>query len=87
MKIKVLVAYTDCGGNGPGIDVVVIECTRTEYDDGVHYDAAKDWAVEQGYEGPFIAIDQYDNNMASAAIGEVGQHASTYRTVGIQTGV
>jgi hypothetical protein len=37
-----------------------VRATREQYQDGQHYEAAKNWAKENGYEGPFIVFDEND---------------------------
>lgn len=58
-EIKCVVA---CGyaGDGPGFVPVRIRCTRDQYDNGDHYEAAKAVAREADAEGPFVVFDEHD---------------------------
>lgn len=48
--------------SGPLTGVVyLVECTESEHDNGNHYDLAKEMAMENDYEGPFVAIDEEDD--------------------------
>ena len=58
MIVKCLVACET--GNGPDIVFVQVDCTQEQYDHGEHYRAAKDWAMDQDYEGPMVAMDEND---------------------------
>lgn len=47
--------------NGPDLYFCKIQCTEDEYENGLHYDGAILAALENGYEGPMVAIDEYDD--------------------------
>jgi uncharacterized protein YneR len=59
-KFKCVVACTNANGS-PDFFPCVIECTRAQYDNGFHYDAAKDAASEAGYENLTQAV-VFDEN-------------------------
>jgi hypothetical protein len=44
----------------PDFGFVIVACDQEEYDEGLHYDAAKAWAGENDYEGPFVVFDEND---------------------------
>lgn len=44
----------------PSFYLVRIRCTQEEYDDGVHYQAAKEACDEQGYTNIGLVYDEYD---------------------------
>lgn len=58
MKIQVGVMSEDANG-APDVTFHTIECSQEQYDNGDHYDMAKDLAEEDGYE-PKIAFDERD---------------------------
>lgn len=58
MKIQVGVMSEDANG-APDVTFHTIECSQEQYDNGDHYDMAKDLAEEDGYE-PKIAFDEND---------------------------
>lgn len=45
------------------------EVTRRQFDDGAHYDLAKENAADNGYEEPMIAFDKTD--AAAAQLGDI----------------
>ena len=60
MKIKCVVACTNAQGD-PDLFSCVVECSKEQYDNGDHYDMAKDLARDDDYEGPdMVAFDEND---------------------------
>jgi hypothetical protein len=58
--IRVVVAATHPSGH-PGFCPVNVQCTELQYEQGEHYEAAKENAQESGYEGPdYVAFDEKD---------------------------
>lgn len=57
--VRCIVACTNSQGT-PELVPVVVECTQAEYDEGDHYDAARDHVTENGYEGDFVVFDEND---------------------------
>ena len=55
--IKCVAACTNAGGE-PDFGFVKVECSEEEYNLGKHYDAARDFLIENGYEGPFVIFDE-----------------------------
>lgn len=45
------------------------EVTRSQYDEGAHYDMAKENAADNGFEEPMIAFDKTD--AAARQLGEI----------------
>lgn len=58
MIIKCVVACQ--GFDGPTFTFVQVKCTKEEYNNGDHYDAAKEWAKSEGYEDPMVVFDHRD---------------------------
>lgn len=58
MKIHVGVMGSNAGGE-PDVIRFEIECTQDQYDDGAHYEMAKQLASDQGFE-PAMAFDERD---------------------------
>ena len=59
MEIKCIVGCIDAGGD-PDFQLVVIEnLTKEDYDDGIHYDYAKDLVEVNGFEPRFVC-DEHD---------------------------
>ena len=60
MKIRCVVACTNSEGT-PDFFQCVVECTKEQYENGDHYDAARDFAREESYEGPdMVVFDEKD---------------------------
>lgn len=49
------------GGNGPELFAVVVECTEHDYQIGMHYDYAQEWALNEGLDGPYFVFDEKDS--------------------------
>ena len=58
--VKVMVACSNASGE-PDFYFVKVRCTQEQYDNGDHYDAAKDAASERDYEGAMVAFDENDS--------------------------
>jgi hypothetical protein len=58
MHIRCAVACQ--GFDGPAFYFCVVRCTRAQYDEGEHYEAAKDQAVLAGYDEPMVPFDEKD---------------------------
>lgn len=48
------------GGDGPTFCYVVVNCTQEQYDDGQHYEVAKDHARDMNFDGPMVVYDEHD---------------------------
>ena len=59
MLVKVVVAATSADGT-PDFFACCVECYQHQYDEGEHYDKAKEAAEDEGYEGPMVAFDEND---------------------------
>ena len=70
MKIKCLVACANSNGE-PELLRVTVECTQTEYDNGYHYDKAKEFAEGDGYESPVWVADENDPGFSYPILQEV----------------
>jgi len=46
--------------DGPDLYFCIVRCRECQYDKGEHYEAAKEQALEAGYDGPLVAIDEHD---------------------------
>lgn len=57
-SVRCVVACT--GGNGPTFYPVVVECPEYMYEDGDHYELAREAAEDQRYDGPFVVFDDRD---------------------------
>ncbi len=57
-KIKCAVACTNSNGE-PDFYFVTVKCTDEQYENGDHYDRAKEEAEEAGYD-PFLVYDEND---------------------------
>lgn len=79
MIVRVVVAGNSY--NGPDLYFCKIQCTEDEYNEGKHYDAAILAAMENGYEGPMVAIDEFDDPKPLFTLFE-WDTASTYDLVG-----
>ena len=40
--------------------VTQVNVSQEQYEEGIHYDVAKEKAEENGYEGPFVCYDNYE---------------------------
>jgi hypothetical protein len=60
MKINCVIAVTADRSGSPNFASVTVECSQEQYDSGDHYDAARNWASGEGYDGPFVVYDQND---------------------------
>lgn len=56
--LKMMVSVEDSNGE-PDIFFCKMKCTKGQYNDGFHYDAAKNLAEEEGYES-HLAYDEND---------------------------
>lgn len=59
LHVKTVTACTNSEGS-PDFTFSVIRCTQDQYDEGDHYEAAKDQAREDGYEGEMVVFDEND---------------------------
>lgn len=74
MNIKCMVAGTNASGE-PDLTFVIIECTERQYLGGEHYDQAKEYAEDEGYEKPFVAFDE--NDYAGKALAQLFEWDTT----------
>lgn len=58
MTIKCIVAAVNASGE-PDFFFCKVECSKEQYDNGEHYEAAEELAEEEGYE-PKLAYDERD---------------------------
>jgi len=56
--VKCMVASINANGE-PDIYFVKVNCTQIEFDEGKHYDRAKEEAENEGYE-PKLVFDEFD---------------------------
>ncbi len=68
MKIKCLVMCRNANGEADCVPVVV-ECTKKEYENGEHYDAAEGICRENGYEPTFRVFDENEFGNLARALG------------------
>lgn len=66
--IKMVVLATNSEGS-PEFHTCSVEVTQEQYDNGDHYDLAKENADFNGYEEPMIAFDERD--VAARQLGEI----------------
>jgi len=59
MTIKMVIAAS--GFDGPDLYFCKVECNEEQYENGDHYDCAKEAAAESGYEEPMVAFDENDS--------------------------
>lgn len=59
MKKKCVVACTNANGESDFF-FCIVEGSQEQIDNGDHYDTAKDYAVESGYEGEMVVFDEDD---------------------------
>jgi hypothetical protein len=59
MRVRCVVACHDC--DGPNLYFVYVNCTKQQYQEGLHYEAAKQF-IEDNYSvgGPFWMCDEND---------------------------
>lgn len=58
MVLKCLVA---CEGiDGPQLVPVRVECNNAQYENGMHYVSAANWASEEDFDGPMVVMDERD---------------------------
>lgn len=60
IQVKVLVACCNAAGE-PTLYPVLVHCALEQYDNGDHYEAAKEEAGFHGYEMVVLAIDENDD--------------------------
>lgn len=60
-KIKCVVACHSSSGT-PELIPTIVECNVEEYHNGDHYEMAKIYAKEQGYEFPMVVFDECDGS-------------------------
>lgn len=56
---RIVIACTNANGYSDLVPITV-SATDGEYDDGIHYETAKAWAIDHGYGGPFVSFDEND---------------------------
>lgn len=66
---KLCVSAINANGE-PDLYFCRVRCTDTQYDEGLHYEAAKDLATNNGYE-PALAYD--DTDSAGRALADLFQ--------------
>lgn len=72
-EIEMQVAVACIGASGsPDVPVFKVRITQEEYDLGIHYDKAKDFAKEAHYEGPFVCFDAAEYGPILSAARELG---------------
>lgn len=59
MTIRCVVACTNASGS-PDFVAIQLECTKKQYDEGTHYEWAKEWAKSEDYERPMVVFDEHD---------------------------
>jgi hypothetical protein len=59
MQIKCVVAYRNSEGV-PDFYSCTVRCSKSQYDNGDHYDMAEDRARDADYEGPMVVYDEKD---------------------------
>lgn len=57
---RMVVAATNANGE-PDFFFTGVTCSRTQYQNGEHYDFAKEIAKESGYESPMVAYDEFNS--------------------------
>lgn len=73
-QIAVAVVGRNAAG-APDVFVTEVAVTPTQYNDGAHYEMAQSKAEAEGFDGPFIAFDQYETSPLSRAVAEFGKRA------------
>lgn len=56
---KVVVAAVNAAGS-PDFFFCKVNCLPADYNEGIHYEIAKQAAKENGYEKPMVAFDELD---------------------------
>ena len=59
MKIRIITACHDASGC-PDFAWTVVDVSKSEIDNGDHYETAETELKDRGYEGPFVHFDQDD---------------------------
>lgn len=59
MQVKCVIAATSASGS-PDFGFCIVEVTKKQYDEGLHYETAKQWAADHDYEKPFVVFDMND---------------------------
>lgn len=73
----VTVVCTSASGE-PTLYMATVQVTEEQYQDGDHYDLAKEIAAENGYEAPMIAFDTRDEAAKQLAqVSEFMKQAET----------
>jgi len=57
-QIKVVMACSANAGGEPDFFFVKVQVTHDDYSNGLHYEGAKVYAEDQGYEGPCVFFDE-----------------------------
>lgn len=58
MIVKMFVACENC--EGPTFFFCNVSCSQSEYEEGEHYEVAKNVAMTEGYQTPMVAFDEND---------------------------
>jgi hypothetical protein len=58
MFIKMIVAAQ--GYDGPDLFFCKVNCSKEDYENGLHYEEAEKAAAKAGYEKPMVAMDEND---------------------------
>ena len=59
MQIKCVVACKNSEG-APDFYSCTVNCSKSQYDNGDHYDMAEGRAMDADYEGPMVVYDEKD---------------------------
>jgi len=59
MKIKCVVACKNSAG-APDFYSCTVNCSKSQYENGDHYDIAESQAIDSDYEGPMVVYDEND---------------------------
>ena len=59
MQIKCVIACFNASGE-PDFFFCIVKCSESDYDVGLHYEKAEEFAKEEGYSGPMIVYDEND---------------------------
>ncbi len=60
MKVRCVVACTNANGE-PDLYFVKVHCSLEDFDDGEHYEGAKESALREDHEGPFVVFDEFSS--------------------------
>lgn len=71
---RILVAGTNAGGE-PDFFACVVTAAQSDFDDGTHYEMAKELAEDEGYEGPFVCFDENNQRGMSLPFSEMTEAA------------